>query len=88
MARRNELRDGVADLADKAFTPAHVHQDPLIFTGFDLKRPKSNPDRSKTTSATPMLDATEQKGDLLIRDLWQNRTNSVHDMRVVNTDAK
>ena len=30
----------------------------------------------------------EQKGDLLIRDLWQNGTESVHDMRVVNADAK
>ena len=29
----------------------------------------------------------EQKGDLLIRDLWQQGTDSVHDMRVVNTDA-
>ena len=28
----------------------------------------------------------EQKGDLLICDLWQNGTNSVHEMRVVNTD--
>ena len=30
----------------------------------------------------------EQKGDLLIHDVWQNGTNSVHDMRVVKTDAK
>ena len=30
----------------------------------------------------------EQKGDLLIRDLWANGTDSVHDMHVVNTDAK
>ena len=30
----------------------------------------------------------EQKGDLLLRDLWQNGTDSVHDMRFVNTDAK
>ena len=30
---------------------------------------------------------TEQKGDLLIRDLWQQGTDSVHDMIVVNTDT-
>ena len=30
-ARHNELRDGVADLAGKAFTPAHVLDDPLIY---------------------------------------------------------
>ena len=33
-------------------------------------------------------EVKEQKGDLLIRDLCQNRTDSVHDMRVVKTDAK
>ena len=32
-------------------------------------------------------EVTEQKVDLLIRDLWQQGTGSVHDMRVVNTDA-
>ena len=30
----------------------------------------------------------EQKGDLLIHDLWKNGTDSVHDMHVANTDAK
>ena len=29
----------------------------------------------------------EQKGDLLIRDLWQQGTDSVHNMHVVNIDA-
>ena len=36
----------------------------------------------------PPLEAMEQKGDLLIRDLGQNGTDSVHEMRVVNTDTK
>ena len=34
-----------------------------------------------------MPEVTEQKGDLLIRDLWQQGTDSDHDMRFVNTDA-
>ena len=29
-------------------------------------------------------EVTEQKGDLLVLDLWQQGTDSVHDMRVVN----
>ena len=33
-------------------------------------------------------EATEQKGDLLLQDLWHNGTDIVHNMRVVNTDAK
>ena len=32
-ARHNELYDGVTDLASKAFTPAHVRDNPNIFTG-------------------------------------------------------
>ena len=42
-ARQNELRDGVADLAGKAFTPFHVRDDPLIYSGCTVK----------TTNATP-----------------------------------
>ena len=40
--------------------------------------------RDETTAAP---EVTEQKADLLIRDLWQQGTDSVHDMHVVNTDA-
>ena len=36
----------------------------------------------------PPPEATEQKIDLLIRGLWHNRMDSVHNMRVVNTNAK
>ena len=44
--------------------------------------------RDSTTPGDSPPEATEQKGDLLIRDLWANGTHSVHDMRVGNTDAK
>ena len=42
-ARHNELRDGVADLSGKAFTPSHVRNDPLIYHGCAVKRTKSTP---------------------------------------------
>ena len=32
-AHHNKLRDGVANLGGKAFTPVHVRDDPIIFTG-------------------------------------------------------
>ena len=55
-----------------------------------MTRSKAQPtgpsDNTKQEDSPP--EATEQKGDLLIRDLWANGTYSVHDMRVVNTDAK
>ena len=39
---------------------------------------------SETTAAPEVM---EQKGDLIIRDHWQQGTDSFHDMRVVNTAA-
>ena len=89
--RHNELRDGVPYLAGKSFTPSHVRDNPLIFAGYSVKRPKANPSRpsgSTDRDGMPPPEATEQKGDLLIRDLWKNGTDSVHDMRGMNTDAK
>ena len=90
-AHHNKLQEGVADLAGKAFNPSNVRDDPLIFAGCAVKRPKANRDRTiglTDWDSVPPQEATEQKGDLLIRDLWQNGTNSVHDMHVVNTYAK
>ena len=65
-----DLRDVVTDLAVKAFTPTHVRNNHLILAGFTVKRTKANPDRSKTTQSTQQLEVIEQKGDLLIFDLW------------------
>ena len=68
-----------------------MRNDPVIFTGCSVKRPKDKPARtigSTDRDSAPLPEAMEQKGDLLIRELCQNRTNSVHDMRVMNTDAK
>ena len=73
MARHNELQDGVADLAVKAFSPSHVRDDPLIFAGCAMKRLKANPDGNSGSidrDGPPPPEATEQKGDLLICDLW------------------
>ena len=39
-------------------------------------------------AGVPPPEVMGQKGNLLIRDLWKNGTDSVHDMRVVNTDAQ
>ena len=40
-ARHNELRDGVAGLSGKAFTPTHMHDDPRIFTGRAMRGGKA-----------------------------------------------
>ena len=68
-ARHNELRDGVADLAGEVFTQTQVHDNPLIFAGCTVKRTTANTAISKTTPSTKNIEATEQNGDPLIRDL-------------------
>ena len=69
-ARHNELRDRVADLAGKAFTPARVRDDPLIYSGRAMSRTKPKPAGSKLTTpsdaTTEAPEIMEQKGDLLI----------------------
>ena len=89
-ARHNELRDRVAYLAGKAFTLSQVRNDPLIYQGCAVKRKKAKPAGTSgitNTGDTP-TEAMEQKGDLLLRDRWKNGTDSVHEIHVLNTDAK
>ena len=53
-----------------------------------MKRTKATPAGSNKTSEHPAaLEVTDQKGNIFIWDLWQQGTNSVHDMRVMNTDT-
>ena len=55
-----------------------------------MKRPKAKPagPSGSTNPVDTPPEATEQKGDLLLRYLWQNGTDSVHVMHAVNTDTK
>ena len=56
-----------------------------------MRRPKANLDGtidSADLDRAPPSEDMEQKGDLLIRDLWKNGTDSVHCVRVINTDTK
>ena len=87
MARHNNIRGGVADLSGKAFNPYHVRDEPLIYSSHTVKRTNATPDGAggnKDHTVAPPPEVTEKKGNLLICDLWQKRTDSVHDMRVVN----
>ena len=63
---------------------------PSIYQGCAVTRSKAQPagPSENTKQGDYQPEATEQKGDLLIRDLCANGTDSVHNMCVVNTDAK
>ena len=82
----NELRYGVAKLAGKAFTPAHVRNNPNLHgsrcAGGEGQRRSKRESCGGTTSGRGGVE-----GDLLIRYLWTQGTDSIYDMHVVNTDA-
>ena len=81
MARQKNILDGVADLARKSFTPTHVRDDPKIYTGRAVHGGKEK------LKGSPSKDRGYLKGDLLIRDLWKQGTDSINNMGVVNTDT-
>ena len=64
---------------------------PLIYPGRSVKRTMAMPAEdsgNNDQAGAPPPKIMEHKGDLLIRDLWQNGMDSVHAIRVVNTDVK
>ena len=90
LVRNERTRQTVADLSGKAFIPSHVQDNPLIYSGRAMRRTKptlAGSDKTKPSEQPAAPEVTEQKGYLIIQDLWQQGTDSAHDMRVVNTDA-
>lgn len=75
MTRHNELHNGVADLASKAFMPSHVRGSPLFYKGCSMQVVMNHKYVKKWGSpATPnnpplVLEDSEKKGESLIRDL-------------------
>ena len=81
--RHNDIRDGVANLAGKDFTPKHVHGDPKMFTGHAVRGGKA---KAKGNGSLPK-DEGELREGLLIQYIWMQGTDSIHDMCVMNTDV-
>ena len=60
-ALHNKLRDGVANLVAKAFTPAHMCDEPKIFTGHAVQGNKSK-DKSKVAAKGKKKPPPEEGG--------------------------
>ena len=86
MSYHNKLRDGVSDLAGKAFTPAKNAQRTQNF--HRLRCVGGEPQSQNQRYGGPTTRrGGEGDGELLIQDLWTHGTEIIHDIRVVNTDA-
>jgi hypothetical protein len=62
-----------------AFKKSVVRAEPRIFNG----SPATNSD-----NASPTLEASGERGDLLVRVFWENGMDAIIDVRCVDTDAK
>ena len=62
-----------------------MRNDPNVFTDRSVQEGKAK--AKGKGKETLQKDNRDGKGDLLIQDLWTQGTDSIHDMRVVNTDA-
>ena len=79
--RKKCLRDGVAELASKAFTPTHMRDDPKIYIGCIVHR------GNEKLNGYPSKEKGQLKGDILIRHPWTQETDSIQDTCVANNDA-
>ena len=68
---QNDLHDRVTELYGKDFTPTHVRDNPLTFESRAVQRQKSQLGGSKPSPPTNKSEATEQKGNIMTRDLRQ-----------------
>ena len=83
----NKLCDGVSDFSGKAFIPSHVRNNPLINLCCAIREGRAQYAVYPPKNPTETTEKSEQKGDILIRELWKGGTYSIHDIRVMNTDA-
>jgi hypothetical protein len=86
ISRHNEIRDELVDLASRAFTPSAVRDEPKIY-------PCRPAVELRTTDQQPVIrnlrkHQGEERGDVLIRGLWQKVTDAIIDVRITDLDAK
>jgi hypothetical protein len=86
--RQGEIRDELASLASRAFTPSAVRNEPLMHDGANehmrtLPNKVTNHDADKEAAT-----GEDERGDFLIRGFWTAGTDCILDVRVTDRDAK
>ena len=78
---------GLLTLQEKPSPLLHVRDYPLIHQGGTIQEGKAQPVGYPTNNSPVTTKNLEQNGYLLIHELWQRGTNSIHNVHVVKTDA-
>ena len=90
--QNNQIRDGVANNSIKDFTPSHLHENILIYTGHATQGMRTRPSghhqgNPETTKKPPLvLEDPENKIYLLSRYFWQKIIGSIANVHAVDSD--
>ena len=77
LSGHDEIKFVLQNLAARALIPSAVRDEPQIYPG-----------RSADVEETEgMSTPTEERGDLLIRNIWKHQTDCILDVRITNLDA-
>ena len=76
--RDDEIKFKLQDLAARTFIPFVVREDPQICPG------RSADVKEVDGKSTP----TEDRGNLLLRNLWKNQTDCILDVRITNPNIR
>ena len=71
--QHNEVKEELAQLYARAFTPSAVRDEPKI-----------NPSNQPTDNEGETSTAAEERGDLLVRGLWERGKHCVIDVRITD----
>jgi hypothetical protein len=77
--RHDEINYELANLMRLAFKKSTVRAEPRIFNGSSA---------ANSDNPSPTVDASGERGDLLVRGFWENGMDAIIDVRCVDTDAK
>ena len=87
-SRNNAIRDELVDLESKAFSPSAVRNKPKISIG---RAPKEKtPELQEAPTVKKLLSdhPSDERGDVLIRGLWEQGTDYIIDVCLTDVDAK
>jgi hypothetical protein len=87
ICRHNEIKDKLVALTTKAFTPSAVHDKPQIHPSDAAQA------NVREAHPNPVIQLTRHsqeadRGDILIHGLWQQGTDCILDVRVMDVNAK
>jgi hypothetical protein len=77
--RHDEINYELANLMKLAFKKSTIRAEPRIFNGSPV---------TDSENPNPTIDASGERGDLLVRGFWENGMDAIIDVRCVDTDAK